>query len=130
MRHMLFDLARRRLSVMRCGGSGVLSLVEGKIAEIRRSGVTNLLQYGGMPRVVHHDRPDFVVLTSLHYARSYRQRDANVAVWDTVRRGGLPYRLARRFRAEYLNWRFYRTLDPMYEGYFVSPTIEVYRRVD
>jgi hypothetical protein len=83
-----------------------------------------------MRRVVAHRRPDFVVLTSLQYARSYRQRDANVAVWDSVREGRLPYRLARRFRAEYLNWRFYSRLDPMYEGYFVSPTIEVYRRVE
>jgi hypothetical protein len=95
----------------------------------RGPGVTNLLQYRAMPRVVEHRRPELVVLTSLHYARSYRQRDANVALWDTVRRGMLPYRLAKRFRANYLNWHFYSKLDPMYEGYFVSPTIEVYRRV-
>jgi hypothetical protein len=75
-------------------------------------------------------RPAYVVLTSLHYARSYRQQDGNVAMWETVRRGVLPYRLAARFRAGYLNWRFYRRLDPMYEGYFISPTIEVYLRVD
>jgi hypothetical protein len=83
-----------------------------------------------MPAEVAHRRPAYVVLTSLHYARSDRQRDGNVAMWDTVRKGVLPYRLARRFRAEYLNWRFYRKLDPMYEGYFISPTIEVYQRVD
>src|SRR5262249_18249282 len=77
-----------------------------------------------------HLRPDYVVLTSLHYARAYRQRDDDVALWNTVRRGVLPYRLAERFRAEYLNWWFYRNLDPMYEGYFISPTIEIYRRLD
>jgi hypothetical protein len=93
-------------------------------------GVSNLLNYGAMPGVVADQRPDYVVLTSLHYARSYRQRDDNVAMWETVRKGVLPYRLARRFRAEYLNWHFYRNLDPMFEGYFVSPTIEVYQRVD
>jgi len=92
--------------------------------------VMNLLRYGTMPAVVARRRPAYVVLTSLHYARSYRQQDANAAMWDTVRRGVLPYRLAERFRAEYLNWRFYSMLDPMYEGYFISPTIEVYRRVD
>ncbi|HZS32970.1 MAG TPA: hypothetical protein VFC42_06280, partial [Methylomirabilota bacterium] len=59
-----------------------------------------------------------------------RQQDENVAMWDTVRKGVLPYRLAERFQARYLNWRFYSRLDPMYEGYFVSPTIEIYRRVD
>jgi hypothetical protein len=79
---------------------------------------------------VAHRRPTYVVLTSLHYARAYRQRDDNVAMWNTVRKGVFPYRLARRFRAEYLNWRFYRKLDPMFEGYFISPTIEVYQRVD
>jgi hypothetical protein len=92
--------------------------------------VTNLAMYGAMPGHLAGHRPDYVVLTSLHYARSYRQQDANVALWDTVRRGVLPYRLAERFRAGYLNWRFYTKLDPMYEGYFISPTIEVYRRVD
>jgi 4-amino-4-deoxy-L-arabinose transferase-like glycosyltransferase len=92
--------------------------------------VVNLLNYGAMPGVVASQHPDYVVLTSLHYARAYRQQDDNVAMWDTVRRGVLPYRLERRFRAEYLNWHVYRKLDPMFEGYFVSPTIEVYRRVD
>lgn len=92
--------------------------------------VINLLQYLAMPAVVADRRPTYVVLTSLHYTRSYRERDENVAMWDTVRRGVLPYRLAKRFQAEYLNWRFYRKLDPMYEGYFISPTIEVYQRVD
>jgi hypothetical protein len=92
--------------------------------------VSNLLEYGAMPKVVEDQRPDYVVLTSLHYARSYRQRDANVQMWDTVRRGVLPYRLVARFQARYLNYRLYRKLDPMYEGYFISPTIEVYRRQD
>jgi dolichyl-phosphate-mannose-protein mannosyltransferase len=91
-------------------------------------GVVNLLHYTAMPGVVADRLPDYVVLTSLHYARSYRQQDANVAMWDTVRKGELPYRLAKRFRASYLNWRFYTKLDPMYEGYFLSPTIEVYQR--
>jgi 4-amino-4-deoxy-L-arabinose transferase-like glycosyltransferase len=92
--------------------------------------VMNLLQYLAMPAVVTDRRPDYVVLTSLHYARSYRERDGNVAMWNMLRKGVLPYRLAQRFRAEYLNGWFYRTLDPMYEGYFISPTIEVYQRRD
>ncbi len=61
-------------------------------------------------------RPDYVVLTSLHYARSYRQQDDNVAMWDTVRKGVLPYRLAERFRAEYLNWHFYTEAGPDVRG--------------
>jgi hypothetical protein len=93
-------------------------------------GVSQLLRYGAMPREVAHRRPHYVVLTSLHYLRSYRRQDGNVALWNTVRRGELPYRRVRRFRAEYLNWRLYTKLDPLFEGYFVSPTIEVYRRVE
>ncbi len=93
-----------------------------------RGEVVNELRYGAMLDHIGAGSPDYVVLTSLHYARSYRQQDDNVRMWDTVRRGGVPYRLAQRFRAEYLNWRLYRKLDPMYEGYFISPTIEIYRR--
>ncbi|MGH7754205.1 MAG: ArnT family glycosyltransferase, partial [Gemmatimonadales bacterium] len=81
--------------------------------------VTNLVRYGEMPVIVAHERPTYVVLTSLHYARSYRERDEHVALWHSVRKGALRYRLAERFRAEYLNRRFYRKLDPMYEGYFI-----------
>jgi hypothetical protein len=92
--------------------------------------VTNLLPSGAMSKVVKHRQPDLVVLTSLQYNRSYREQDENVAGWDSVRRGLLPYVLDRRFRARYLHWKFYTGLDPMYEGYFVSPTIEVYRRLD
>ena len=92
--------------------------------------VVNLLEYLAMPAVVADRRPDYVVLTSLHYARSYRERDGNVAMWNMLRKGVLPYRLAQIFRAEYLNGWFYRRLDPMYEGYFISPTIEVYQRRD
>jgi hypothetical protein len=123
--------AERWLQPRASEGSTVLTVgARWYLPDPKGPGVTNLLQYGAMPSVVEHRRPDYVVLTSLLYARSYRQRDANVALWDTVRRGVLPYRLARRFRADYLNWRFYTKLDPMFEGYFVSPTIEVYRRVD
>jgi hypothetical protein len=96
----------------------------------RGPSVSRLDRYGAMPRVVKHRRPEYVVLTSMHYLRSYRLQDASVARWASVRRGQLPYQLVGRFRAEYLNWRFYRKLDPLFEGYFVSPTIEVYRRVE
>jgi 4-amino-4-deoxy-L-arabinose transferase-like glycosyltransferase len=92
--------------------------------------VSLLHDYLSMPRVVSYKRPDFVVLTSMHYARSYRQHDENVATWELLRKGAFPYRLARRFHARYLHWRFYSSLDPMFEGYFLSPTIEIYRRMD
>ncbi len=112
-------------------GADVLTVgVEWYLPAPRGPRVLNVVAYGAMPAVVERRRPTYVVLTSLLYSRSYRQQDENVAMWDTVRKGVLPYRLVERFQARYLNWRLYRRLDPMYEGYFVSPTIEIYRRVD
>ena len=123
--------AERWLRPLAEDGSTILTVgARWYLPDPRGPGVTRLLRYGAMPREVKHRRPDYVVLTSLHYLRSYRRQDANVALWETVRRGELPYRLERRFRAEYLNWRFYTKLDPLFEGYFVSPTIEVYRRIE
>jgi hypothetical protein len=122
--------AQRWLEQRMAEGHDVLTVGAEWYLPTPKGPVENLLAYGAMPLVVAHQRPTYVVLTSLLYARAYRQRDDNVAMWNTVRKGVFPYRLARRFRAEYLNWRFYRKLDPMFEGYFISPTIEVYQRVD
>jgi 4-amino-4-deoxy-L-arabinose transferase-like glycosyltransferase len=122
--------AQRWLEQRMAEGHDVLTVGAEWYLPTPKGPVENLLEYGAMPLVVAHQRPTYVVLTSLLYARAYRQRDDNVAMWNTVRKGVFPYRLARRFRAEYLNWRFYRKLDPMFEGYFISPTIEVYQRVD
>ena len=123
--------AERWLQPLAAEGRDILTVgAEWYLPTPKGQRVTNLLEYGAMPAIVNHRRPEYVVLTSLHYARSYRQRDDNVAMWRTVRRGVLPYRRIQRFRAEYLNWQFYRKLDPMYEGYFISPTIEIYQRRD
>ena len=123
--------AERWLRPLAENGSTILTVgAQWYLPDPRGPGVTRLPTYGAMPRRVRHRRPDYVVLTSLHYLRSYRHQDGNVALWDTVRRGVLPYRLERRFRGRYLNWRFYARLDPLFEGYFVSPTIEVYRRIE
>jgi hypothetical protein len=32
----------------------------------------------------------------------------------------------KRFEADFINKRLYTRLDPMFEGYFVSPTLEFY----
>ncbi|MGH7899123.1 MAG: hypothetical protein ACREQQ_14300 [Candidatus Binatia bacterium] len=34
----------------------------------------------------------------------------------------------KRFDGEFLNRSFYRRLDPMFAGYFVSPTVEFYAK--
>ena len=84
----------------------------------------------------------FVVTTSLTYARDYRQGDKAqiaaahrrwhgsadpVADWEFVRDNPEMFRLEKRFSAWFPNKRLYEALDPMYGGYFVSPTIEIYR---
>ena len=38
--------------------------------------------------------------------------------------------LHRQFDGEFLNRDLYARLDPMFAGYFVSPTIEIYARND
>jgi hypothetical protein len=48
--------------------------------------------------------------------------------YDRLRSGRSGYVLLRRFEADFLNKKLYRALDPMFEGYFVSPTLEFYRR--
>jgi hypothetical protein len=56
------------------------------------------------------------------YATAYRNVQA-------LREGRLGYVRIARFHDTYLHQGLYTALDPMFEGYFVSPTIEIYRRV-
>ena len=70
---------------------------------------------------------DLVQVTSLVYGRYTRH--GNVEEIARYARLGKPesgLRLVKRFEADYLNKRFYMMLDPMFEGYFISPTLEFY----
>jgi 4-amino-4-deoxy-L-arabinose transferase-like glycosyltransferase len=73
--------------------------------------------------------PDLLEITSLHYLRWFRHGNTHyMDQYDRLRSGGSGYVLLRRFEADFLNKKLYRALDPMFEGYFVSPTLEFYRR--
>ena len=52
------------------------------------------------------------------------------AGWHALRDGQLGYVPVAEFRATYLNEAVYAKLDPMFEGYFLSPTIRIYRRMN
>lgn len=72
----------------------------------------------------------YVCLSSLTYNRFYREgRPEMVRAWERIRDNPDHFRPVRTFAGWYLNKRWYRALDPMFDGYFVSPTIELYRYV-
>ena len=81
---------------------------------------------GGVDR---NDTIDLIELSSLHYLRWYRHGNAAyMHVYDQFRAGRCKYELVKRFEADYLHKDFYRLLDPMFECYFISPTLEFYSR--
>ena len=47
--------------------------------------------------------------------------------YDLLRNPEGHFELVKRFESHFINKRLYMKLDPMFEGYFVSPTIEFYR---
>ncbi|MBI2568036.1 MAG: glycosyltransferase family 39 protein [Candidatus Schekmanbacteria bacterium] len=75
-------------------------------------------------------RHELIQLSSMMYERAYRHRNAMVHGYHKLRVHQRPFTLVKRFTAPFLNKAWYRYLDPMFEGYFVSPTIELYVRDD
>jgi Dolichyl-phosphate-mannose-protein mannosyltransferase len=77
------------------------------------------------------DRSDFdlVEITSLLYWRHERHNHpAFLPAYRRFRGGETGFRLVKRFEADFLNRDLYRRLDPMFAGYFISPTLEFYSR--
>lgn len=73
-------------------------------------------------------RIDLIEITSLLYERHYRHGNWEMmAAYDRLRDPQGDFELVQRFDAPFLNKRLYMKLDRMFEGYFVSPTIEFYR---
>lgn len=70
---------------------------------------------------------DMVEITSLLYSRWYRHgHPALRPAYEGLRSERGSFRLVKRFETDFLNRDLYRRLDPMFEGYFVSPTLEFY----
>lgn len=71
---------------------------------------------------------DLIEVTSLHYSRHVRHGGTNqLAVYARLRDTAGPFACVAIFESHFINKRFYERLDPMYGGYFISPTIEFYR---
>ncbi|HEY5998243.1 MAG TPA: glycosyltransferase family 39 protein [bacterium] len=69
---------------------------------------------------------DLIETSSLVSRRHERHGDAAAVAVYAGLKDPQRYRLVRRFSAEFLNKCLYTRLDPMFEGYFVSPTLEFY----
>ena len=68
-------------------------------------------------------------LSSLDYGRYYRQKvdREGIQLWDSIRKHPETFYKIKTFESWFLNKSMYCRLDPMYEGYFISPTIEFYQ---
>lgn len=74
---------------------------------------------------------DYIEITSLNYRRWYRSgNERYLPMYQRFRDGLGGFVLLKRFEADFLNKKLYSALDPMFEGYFVSPTLEFYGRKD
>jgi hypothetical protein len=80
-------------------------------------------------RLASRDDFDLVEISSLHYWRYERHRHpAFEPAYHRFRAGERGLYLVKAFETDFLNRDFYRRLDPMFAGYFVSPTVEFYAR--
>ncbi len=71
---------------------------------------------------------DLLQLTSLQYSRAYRHNIvAMMNLYNTVRFSDTNYYLVKKFDSSFINKDLYMKLDPMFGGYFISPTLEFYR---
>lgn len=82
-------------------------------------------------RIKEHSLPDRSIfcLSSLDYGRYYRKMDdqTGLQVWESIRNQPESFQKIKSFQSEFINKSLYSRLDPMFEGYFVSPTIEFYQ---
>ena len=65
----------------------------------------------------------------MHFWRHERHRHpAFDPAYHDFRAGERGLHLVKAFDGDFLNRDLYRRLDPMFAGYFVSPTLEFYAR--
>ncbi len=69
-----------------------------------------------------------IEITSLCYSRHYRVGDAAwIEAYRRLRDPNGLFEQVAKFESPFINKRLYMKLDPMFGGYFVSPTLEFYR---
>lgn len=73
-------------------------------------------------------REQLIEISSLLYSRHFRAGNATWAdAYRQLRNPKGSFELVKKFESHFINKRFYMKLDPMFGGYFVSPTLEFYR---
>ena len=69
---------------------------------------------------------DMLQITSIMYNRAYRHNNPfTKGMYEEIRHKN--YRLIKSFASNFINKNIYTKLDPMFEGYFISPTLGFYR---
>lgn len=70
---------------------------------------------------------DLIEISSLVYLRHKRHGNTDmIGFYKHLRKPSGPFELVARFDSSFINKRLYMKLDPMFGGYFVSPTLEFY----
>ncbi len=91
--------------------------------------VINSVNEVWISKLASRDDFDLVEISSLQFWRYERHRHpAFYPAYQQFRAGKRGLHLVKAFEAEFLNRDLYRRLDPMFAGYFVSPTVEFYAR--
>jgi hypothetical protein len=80
-------------------------------------------------RLAGRDDADLVEISGMHFWRHDRHRHhAFYPAYQSFRAGEKGFHRVKVFEGDFLNRNLYRRLDPMFAGYFVSPTLEFYAR--
>jgi 4-amino-4-deoxy-L-arabinose transferase-like glycosyltransferase len=119
--HWLDQTVRPGSTVLICGFSPYMALPTNP--KIHLESVNEV----EISRLATHTEADLVEISSLHFWRYERhQHPAFDPEYRRFRSGEKGFHLVKRFDGEFLNRDLYRRLDPMFAGYFVSPTLEFY----
>jgi 4-amino-4-deoxy-L-arabinose transferase-like glycosyltransferase len=121
--HWLDRTLKPRQRLLLCGYSPYLALpTDPRI-------VVNAVNEVWISKLASRDDFDLVEISSMHYWRHERHRHpAFDPEYRRLRAGQKGLHLVKSFDADFLNRELYRKLDPMFAGYFVSPTLEFYAR--
>ena len=83
---------------------------------------------GHLSTLDHLGTNDLIEVTSMHYLRWERHGHVGLAgLYHRLRQTPEHFERLAVFDSPYLGREFYGRLDPMFRGYFISPTIEFYR---
>jgi hypothetical protein len=121
--HWLDSVLRPGERLLLCGYSPYLA-----VPTDPRIGVDTVGEVA-ISRLAERSDDSLVEISSLHFWRHERHHHpAFEPAYYRFRSGENGFRLVKRFEGDFLNREIYRQLDPMFAGYFISPTLEFYAR--